>query len=73
MEFYCNNIKNPAPARLNQELHDEDGFLPLNASLSLYHRGRFMNYLRETQVRKAFAAVAANNAAKKGERDGRTK
>lgn len=61
MTFYRNSIKVPDAARLNQELHEEDGFLPENSSID--ERAKAMETLRI--VIKSFSALTAINAAKK--------
>ncbi len=49
-EFYRNSVKDPVSARLNQEMYEEDAYLP--ASDALDDRTKQLENLRETQLMK---------------------
>lgn len=62
-EFYRNSVRDPVSARANQEMYEEETYLPSNAALD--DRARQIDTLRETQLMKAFAALSASNAVKR--------
>lgn len=63
MEFYRNSVRDPVAARLNQEMIEDDTYLPVNDTLD--ERVSQMESLRERQLMKAFAAFSAGNAVKR--------
>lgn len=57
MGFYRNSLKDLVAAKLNQEMYENDTHLPANESLDAHTH--HIHALRETQLMKAFSALAA--------------
>ena len=62
-------MKDPVAAKLNQEMYEKDSYRPANESLDT--RARQINGLCKTQLMKAFAALGASNAVKRGKGGGK--
>lgn len=62
-EFYRNSVKDPVGARLNQEMYEEDSYLPVSDALD--ERTKQMGTMREAQLMKAIATLAASNNLKR--------
>ena len=58
--FYRNATRDPFSAKINQELYEGEHELPANEMLN--ERVKQLEGLREIQIAKAFANLAASNA-----------